>query len=120
MWKEFQLGKQILVIDDNELVRQTVQCILEDEGYTVTCAEDGVRGMAAFRDRRPDLVLTDIMMPEKEGLETIMEMRSDWPGRPIIAMSGGGRIKNANFLKMARELGPDPTLAKPFAPEELS
>jgi DNA-binding response OmpR family regulator len=110
---------RILVIDDDPVARITIQTILEEEGYSVTCAEDGRRGLAAFRESRPDLVVTDIVMPGKEGIETILELRSIWPDGPIIAISGGGRIGKCDFLKMAKTCGADAALAKPFEPAEL-
>jgi CheY-like chemotaxis protein len=109
----------ILVIDDDALSRTTILAILEDEGYSVTCAVDGRHGLAAFRKSRPDLVITEIIMPEKEGLETIIAIRAEWPEGAIIAISGGGRRKNTDFLKMAKKLGADATLEKPFEPQDL-
>jgi CheY-like chemotaxis protein len=113
------MGASILVIDDDAIVRETVQQILENAGYEVTCAENGERGLEAFRARRPDAVVTDIIMPEREGIGTMLEMRREWPDAPIVAISGGGRLANADYLKMARNLGANAVLAKPFEPEEL-
>src|ERR1700693_779947 len=96
---------KVLVIDDDPVARMTVRAILEDEGYSVTCAEDGRRGLEAFRKLRPDLVVTDIVMPEKEGIETILELRSIWPRGPIIAISGGGRTGNTDYLRLAQGMG---------------
>jgi two-component system chemotaxis response regulator CheY len=73
-----------------------------------------MRGMAAFRSERPDLVITDIVMPEQEVIQTINEIRSAKPDAKIIAISGGGRAGNTDFLKMARRLGASDTIAKPF------
>ncbi len=109
----------ILVIDDDLIVRKTVTRILEDENYRVLAVENGDQGLAAFRKVQPDLVLTDIIMPEKEGLETIITIRLEHPSAKIIAMSGGGRIQNSDFLKMAKAFGANETLSKPFGPEEL-
>ena len=110
---------RILVIDDDPVARITIQTILEEEGYSVTCAEDGRRGLAAFRESRPDLVVTDIVMPGKEGIETILELRSIWPEGPIIAISAGGRIAKGDLLELAKGGGADAVLAKPFEPEAL-
>ncbi len=110
---------RVLVIDDDPAARQTIQAILEDEGYLVTCAEDGERGLAAFRQERPDVVITDIIMPNKEGVETIFELRSIWPNGSIIAISGGGRIAKGDFLTLAGHCGADAVLAKPFEPDAL-
>src|SRR5258708_9058818 len=96
---------KILVIDDDAIVRRTLAAVLEDGGHDVVCADDGLRGMDAFRIQQPDLVVTDIIMPEQEGIQTITEMRKERPDARIIAMSGGGRIVNTGFLKMAKDLG---------------
>src|SRR5665213_86977 len=110
---------KILVIDDDVMVRNTISKVLRHCGFEVIVAEDGVRGLASFRRDRPDLVITDIIMPEKEGIETIIEMRREHPDTKIIAVSGGGRIGNADFLSMATSLGAAAVIAKPFLPEEL-
>jgi CheY-like chemotaxis protein len=110
----------VLVIDDDAIARATVRAILEDAGYRVTCAENGRQGLKAFRESRPDVVVTDIVMPDKEGLETIVELRALWPNGPIIAISGGGRTGGAdNYLELARGLGANAILRKPFEPADL-
>jgi CheY-like chemotaxis protein len=110
---------RILVIDDDAAVRETLRLVLESAGHSVTCAEDGERGLEAFETVRPDLVITDILMPEREGIETSLELRRREPGQPIIAISGGGRAGGADFLAMARRMGADAVLPKPFEPDEL-
>ncbi len=109
----------ILVIDDDVIVRETIIQILEDCGYRVVSAEDGERALAKFRAERPDLVITDIIMPEKDGMQTIAEIRVERPDVKIIAISGGGRIGNADFLRIARNLGAMDIIPKPFDPDEL-
>jgi CheY-like chemotaxis protein len=111
--------KKILVIDDNMVVRNTIVQILESEGYEVVSAEDGRRGLFVFRSEKPDLVVTDIIMPEKEGIETIRDIRSEVPDAKIIAISGGGRIGNTDFLKIARQLGASDIVAKPLDPDHF-
>ncbi len=111
--------QKILVIDDDAVVRETIIQILEDYGYEVVSAEDGSRGVKLFRSERPDLVITDIIMPEKEGIQTIMEIRAECPTAKIIAVSGGGRIGNTDFLKIAQKLGATDIIAKPFDPDEF-
>jgi DNA-binding response OmpR family regulator len=111
--------KKVLVIDDDVMVRASIVHILEDGGYEVLSAEDGIRGMAAFRSEHPDLVITDIVMPEQEGIQTINEIRSAKPDAKIIAISGSGRFGKADFLKMARHFGAADAIAKPFEPDEL-
>jgi DNA-binding response OmpR family regulator len=110
---------KILVIDDDVMVRHTISKILRHGGHDVIMAEDGARGMAIFRKERPDLVITDIIMPEQEGIETITQIRREVHDAKIIAVSGGGRIGSADFLGMARKLGANDILAKPFLPEDL-
>jgi CheY-like chemotaxis protein len=110
---------KILVIDDDVVVRETITEILLDVGYQVVSAEDGRRGLRIFRSERPDLVITDIIMPEKEGIQTIMEMRAERPDAKIIAISGGGRIGNTDFLKIARQIGAADVIAKPFDPDDF-
>lgn len=111
--------QKILVIDDNMVVRNTIVQILESEGYEVISAEDGRRGLYAFRSEHPDLVVTDIIMPEKEGIETIRDIRGEVPDAKIIAISGGGRIGNTDFLKIARQLGASDVVAKPLDPDHF-
>jgi CheY-like chemotaxis protein len=110
---------KILVIDDNVVVRNTIVQILESEGYEVIGAEDGRRGLHAFRTEHPDLVVTDIIMPEKEGIETIRDIRAESPNAKIIAISGGGRMGNTDFLKIARQLGASEAVAKPLDPDHF-
>src|SRR5712692_8197387 len=110
---------RILVIDDDHAVRLTIQVILERAGYEVVCAADGEQGVRAFERAPPQLVITDIIMPNKEGLEAIVEIRARNATTPIIAVSGGGRIGNTDFLKMALKVGANAILPKPFEREDL-
>jgi CheY-like chemotaxis protein len=110
---------RILLIDDEAPVLHTLQMLLEESGYAVTVARNGKDGVTAFRTVRPDLVLTDIIMPDQEGIETIMQIRRDSPDARIIAMSGGGRIGNSDFLAIASALGANATIAKPFDVDDL-
>jgi CheY-like chemotaxis protein len=111
--------QRILVIDDDPLVRHTVERILLKNGYQVCLAADGLEGLHAFRSQRPDLVITDIIMPKKEGLETIRLLRIFSPEAKIIAISGGSRIGNVDLLKKASDLGACAVIAKPFQAVEL-
>jgi DNA-binding response OmpR family regulator len=110
---------KILVIDDDEMVRDSLATVLRDRGYDVFTARDGYRAMAVFASARPDMILTDILMPEQEGIETIRRIRLENPEIKIIAMSGGGRIIGIDVLDLAKKLGADEVLAKPFDPEHL-
>jgi len=112
---------KILVIDDDHLVRYTVSRILQKSGHDVVTAADGARGIEVLGMERPDVVITDIIMPEQEGFQTIVKIRRDHPGIKIIAISGGLRREagNLDVLSMAESLGADSVIAKPFEPEEL-
>ena len=109
----------ILVVDDDPQVLEVVGEMLRLEGYDVVTAADGREAVAKFRDTPFDLVITDLIMPEKEGLETIVEIRTVRRSVPVIAMSGGGRIGPTDYLETARHIGASATLAKPFARSEL-
>jgi DNA-binding response OmpR family regulator len=110
---------KILVIDDDELIRITFRNFLKKAGYSVIEAENGNAGIALFKKQRPDIVITDLLMPEKEGLETISEIRAIDPKVKTIAMSGGGNSQNMVFLKLALLLGANHTLQKPIKPGEV-
>ena len=110
---------KVLVIDDDHLVRYTLSKILQRSGYDVVTASDGVRGMLLLREEHPDVVITDIIMPEQEGIDTIIQIRRERPSIKIIAISGGGRIRNIDFLTMAHSLGADDVIRKPFEADEL-
>jgi DNA-binding response OmpR family regulator len=105
---------KILVIDDEPAIRSILSRLLSDQGYQVTTAEDGVRGWALFLEQKPDLVITDIIMPEREGVETIRKIRREYPHAKIIAISGGGRLVNYDVLAVARKFGADEVIHKPF------
>jgi DNA-binding NtrC family response regulator len=109
----------ILVIDDEVLMRTTLRTALEKAGHQVAEARDGNQGMKVFAEVRPDLVLTDIIMPDREGIEMIREMRSLDPDVPIIAMSGGGSVGGDLFLELAARLGATRTLSKPIRNADL-
>ena len=111
--------KRILVIDDDDQVRQMLKQMLEREGYEVIDAADGKEGIRLYRNEPTDLIITDIIMPEKEGLETIRELKQDFPDIKIIAISGGGRLDPGNYLEIARKWGVGRTFAKPFDRTEL-
>jgi DNA-binding response OmpR family regulator len=112
--------KTVLIIDDETLVRATVARMVEREGHRVLQASNGVEGLNIFSRERVDLVVCDIIMPEKEGIETIGELRRKNPTLKIIAISGGGRTENVDFLGMAQRLGADYVLAKPFGRDEFT
>jgi len=110
---------RILVIDDDELVRATLKSALELAQHEVVVAKDGRQGLANYQNGNFDLVVTDIIMPEKEGIETIIELRQQNPAVKIIAISGGGRTSNEIFLDVAKKFGAVDVLSKPFTPKQL-
>lgn len=108
----------ILVIDDDVHMRRILARMLSRE-HRVIEAEDGSVGVARFNEYTPDLVITDILMPKKEGIETIRELRCLSPAVRILAISGGGHIHKTDYLDMAGKLGADITLTKPVMAAEL-
>lgn len=109
-----QFAPKVLVIDDEPAVRQAIARILRYTGYEPVLAENGNDGLRLFRSENPELVITDIVMPEKNGVEVIREIRELRPGTKIIAMSGGGRIADVDFLEIAAQLGATEIIDKPF------
>lgn len=112
-------AKKILIIDDDAGVRFTLRKLLSRAGYDVLEAPDGRKGMKLFHDDHPDLVITDIIMPEQEGIETIIALKGTTPQARVIAISGGGRLGNQDLLRMAKRVGANAVLCKPFAEAEL-
>lgn len=110
---------KVLVIEDDTLTRLTLCNLLRKMDYSTVEACNGYTGLMAFRREVPDIIITDIIMPEQEGLETIAEMRAANPNVKIIAMSGGGTRRNANYLDLARQLGATETINKPFRPNDI-
>jgi CheY-like chemotaxis protein len=110
---------RILVIDDEELIRETIRMKLEQSGHVVIEAANGVEGLRALEDGLFDLVVTDIIMPDQEGIETIRKIRHRDPRVAIIAISGGGRGRNYQFLDIAKKLGANEALPKPFTGSQL-
>ncbi len=111
---------RILIIDDEIQVRNMLRQTFENEGFEVVEASDGKEGVKLFHQKKPDVIITDILMPEKEGLETIMELCSEHPGIKIIAMSGGSSYFDpGNFLIGAREFGACRCFTKPFDRNEI-
>ena len=111
--------KQILIIDDEPLIGSMLKKVFEREGFNVIVASNGKEGMKLYKEKPPDLVITDLIMPEKEGIEIIMELRKEDPNLPIIAMSGGGLNAPDSYLNIANILGANAIFSKPIKIEEL-
>lgn len=109
----------ILVIDDDFYVREMLKTVLEDAGYDVLEAENGHVGVRLFSENKVDMIITDIIMPEKEGLETIQDVRRASPDVKIIAMSGGAKVGPTNYLKLAEHFGANRVFQKPIHISEL-
>tara|TARA_B100000614_G_C14299737_1_gene391455 strand:- start:139 stop:507 length:369 start_codon:yes stop_codon:yes gene_type:complete len=110
----------ILLIDDDATSRRTLRQYLEADGHEVTETEDGRAAEVYLADPTEfSMVVTDIFMPYVEGIEVILRMRREHPEIPCIAVSGGGRSRNLDFLDLARKAGAKATLAKPVKPNEL-
>jgi CheY-like chemotaxis protein len=111
--------KRIMVVDDDDLFRAMLNKLLHNAGYSVIVAESGIEALSRQQDDPVDLIITDIIMPDKEGIEIIMELRKKYPATKIIAMSGGGRINPKQYLELAQRLGARKTFAKPFKTTEM-
>lgn len=110
---------KILIIEDDASFRQSLRDLLESEGYGVIEASDGVEGVDIYRDQHADLVIMDIIMPKKDGVEAIMDLKIDFPDVRIIAISGGGRMGPSTYLALAKSFGADMILEKPVRMDEL-
>lgn len=111
--------KTILIIEDDQQFLGFISELLSGEGFEVLKAENGKEGINVVEENEPDLILTDLLMPEKDGVRVISEVRSKFSHIPIIAMSGGQSVFSPVFLEAASSLGAAQTLMKPFSDEEL-
>jgi len=110
---------RVLVMDDDDVFRSAMHVVLEEAGYDVIAAADGVAGLRLYRERGADLVVVDIFMPEMDGLEVIRALRTGVPRPRLIAMSGGGQAGREDILSIAAALGAERTLKKPFMAQDL-
>jgi YesN/AraC family two-component response regulator len=109
----------ILVVDDEPMIRDGLKVALEMEGHRAFTACDGNEAIRMVNETRPQLVITDIIMPESDGIEVICTVKEQNPDIKILAISGGGRISAKDHLKIASQLGATGILAKPFTTEDL-
>jgi DNA-binding response OmpR family regulator len=110
---------QVLIADDDPLTRAAYKSALQRAGYTVLLASDGEEATRLVERGNIDLLILDILMPRKEGLETLIEMKSCHPRLTVIAISAGGSRSEVDFLSLATKFGADATLRKPFTPKAL-
>lgn len=111
--------EKVLIIEDDMQIADMLTRALKPIGYDVHTAHNGTEGLRLNQDNPADLIITDILMPGKGGIETIVELKREYPEIKIIAMSGGGRVSAVDHLKIAREVGAHVTLTKPFTYAEL-
>ncbi len=110
---------RILVIEDDNDVRKLLRQVLERVGYKVEEACDGEEGIERYREKQADLIITDIIMPKKEGIETITDLRVEFPDVKVIAISGGGRLGPEPYLELAKGFGANRIIMKPFTTAEI-
>lgn len=108
----------VLIVDDDPLIRSAYKCAFEQRGYHVLVAEDGVRALATAEIGKVDFVLLDVLMPRKEGLETLIELKHRYPNIVVFVMTGGLHSKT-DFLTIATKFGADAVLKKPFEPQTV-
>ncbi len=109
----------ILIIDDEPQIRSMLKLMLERDGYEVAEAPDGIEGIRVYRQKPADLIITDLIMPNKDGIGMIIDLKKEFPNVKIIAMSGGGLNKPEGYLKGAKKLGAACTLTKPIDRDEM-
>jgi len=110
---------KFLLVDDNEELLEVQEAFLSAHNQEVVTATNGRQALRVLDEEPVDVLVTDIIMPDMEGFETVMEVRKRFPKLPIIAVSGGGRVGPTDYLAMARSMGADSTLAKPVQPAAL-
>jgi CheY-like chemotaxis protein len=109
----------VLLVEDDESVRDAVSLMLERAGYRVTAAENGLVAAGLLEDWQPNVVITDIFMPDGDGIETLNLVKRRWPATPVIAISGGSPMLRMDYLQIAEDFGAAATVAKPFVAEQF-
>jgi DNA-binding response OmpR family regulator len=112
-------SSRILIVDDDYDMRQTIKAILEEDNYDLAEAEDGNAAIRYIKNNPVDMIIVDIIMPDKDGIEVITETSVSHPHVKILSLSGGGLIDASAHLHTASQLGADDTLVKPFKNKEL-
>ncbi len=110
---------RILIIDDETQIRSMLRLMLERVGYEVIEAADGMEGLRQYRDNPSDLIITDLIMPNKDGIGMMIELKKEFPSVKIIAMSGGGVNRPEGYLDGAKKLGATRTLTKPIDRDKM-
>jgi DNA-binding response OmpR family regulator len=110
----------VLIIDDDPLVRRTLCDGLQHHDHQARTAASFVEAIAMIQAERPDIIVSDVLMPDKDGLEVLRDVRARWPGLPVIVISGGGKIRDDDLLAYAQGLGASATFTKPLKLSELS
>jgi DNA-binding response OmpR family regulator len=116
----YNAAMRIMVVDDNEDMRSMLKLCLEADGFDVDVARNGQLALERLQEQPADVVVTDLFMPDQDGIETILELRKRFPQVRIVAMSGWTSSEGSDYLRVAREIGALETLRKPFDPQELS
>lgn len=111
--------KKIIIVEDDQVIRESLKEFLEINGYEVMAIESSIDLLQKISSFKPDILITDIIMPDKDGIEIIIETKKYLPNIRLIAISGGGRIDSESYLNTAKYLGADATLKKPFSHKEL-
>ena len=109
----------ILIIDDDDQFRNMIRQLMERNGHEVEEASGGKEGIRLYRENPTDIIITDLIMPGKDGIETIQELKKEFPDVKIIAISGGGRVGPQDYLHLAKMFGARQTLTKPINLSEL-
>ena len=110
---------RILIIDDESQIRSMLRLMLERVGYEIAEAPDGIEGIRQYRENPADLIITDLIMPNKDGIGMIIDLKKEFPKVKIIAMSGGGVNRPEGYLDGAKKLGAARTLTKPIDRDEM-
>jgi CheY-like chemotaxis protein len=112
-------ARTVLIADDDKLILSSFRYVLVQRGYNVLVAADGIQAIRQLEEARVDIVFLDILMPQKEGLETLLELRRRFPSTPVYVMSGGGTRSKHDFLAVAEKFGATGILRKPITPADL-